>query len=288
MQERGLEDWLFYEVVSDYFTPSIKAEVILDTLLTPYVAGIVKDQCGDDVGEVTFITKEMSVLDSLKPETNPACGNMGTKVDYVLADQNTIYLVELKTTDSSIEPEQAQRYVDNCQGKDFGSVLGVKLLNIVKEAFGKTFKDDFSKKFGDDCRKWDETTLSSAYDRIFSTGYLGAKYSAAPARPYARSAMELIRKAGWAQSDDNRSRKYLYTMGQLLDYLDSGTDRTLWKKPLQLIYLTPTGKTPCPKETRGVSLQAAAEYLKKEKLNEELARLLVKIIETVYEKKEKK
>lgn len=34
-------------MVNDYFTPNIKAEVILDALLTDYAAEIIKAQCGD-------------------------------------------------------------------------------------------------------------------------------------------------------------------------------------------------------------------------------------------------
>lgn len=34
---KEIKNW----VVNDYFTPNIKAEVILDTLLTPYVSEII-------------------------------------------------------------------------------------------------------------------------------------------------------------------------------------------------------------------------------------------------------
>ena len=51
-------------VVSDYFTPNIKAEVILDTLLTPYSTQIVQGQLNELVGSLTFLSKEMSLLAS--------------------------------------------------------------------------------------------------------------------------------------------------------------------------------------------------------------------------------
>lgn len=48
-------------VVNDYFTPSIKAEVILDTLLTPYIEKIVQIGCEEITEELRFATKEMSL-----------------------------------------------------------------------------------------------------------------------------------------------------------------------------------------------------------------------------------
>lgn len=49
-------------VVNDYFTPNIKAEVILDTLLTPYSTQIVQGQLNELVGSLTFLSKEMSLM----------------------------------------------------------------------------------------------------------------------------------------------------------------------------------------------------------------------------------
>ena len=47
-------------VVNDYFTPNIKAEVILDTLLTPNISQILKNQLDIDA---ELLTKEMSIQD---------------------------------------------------------------------------------------------------------------------------------------------------------------------------------------------------------------------------------
>ncbi len=48
-------------VVNDYFTPNIKAEVMLDTLLTPYIEGILQEYLGIDA---KLIAKEMSVCET--------------------------------------------------------------------------------------------------------------------------------------------------------------------------------------------------------------------------------
>lgn len=119
-----------------------------------------------------------------------------------------------------------------------------------------------------------------------------------PSEPFAQAAMKLIKKAGWTQKDGVRSRKYLYTAGQLLDYLypDKSPERKLWNKPLWLIYLTPEGELSVSFENaqdrknwdgfyRGsFSLKEAGSYLeaKQNRERDELALLLSKIIEDIY------
>lgn len=289
-------------VVNDYFTPSIKAEVILDMLLTHYVAEIVNRQCGLDT---VFVTKEMSVYDEAQRELNAAYGNMGTKIDYILADREAVYLAELKTTDSSIDKTQANRYLTNCKSRTFGEVFGRKLLEIVRDSFAETYANKFLQNCGEDPDSWDESSLSKAFHLVFTTQYLGMKYNMAdPSCKYAWAAMELIKKAGWAQSDSCRSRKYLYTMGQLMDYMypDKGEHRPLWELPLKLIYITPTGTLPHkafeekevepgkrfyrhPNGKYSVSLVDAKKCLS-EKSGDELAQLLVEIITDIYKEED--
>ena len=59
------------EKMGDYFTPNIKAEVILDTLLTPYAAEIINRKYGL---ETVFVTKQMSVRDIKKQTENQKYG----------------------------------------------------------------------------------------------------------------------------------------------------------------------------------------------------------------------
>lgn len=292
-------------VVNDYFTPNIKAEVILDALLTRYIAEIIEEQFRDGPcfqGTLRFVTKEMSVRDLEKPVENSSYGNMGTKIDYILGDEQAFYLVELKTTDSSIERTQADRYRSNCSGSDktFGTVFGQKLLSIVKDSFAKTYAKEFHKKFGEDPAAWNDETLEAAFQLVFDAAHLGGKYDAAtPSLCYAEAAKRLIQKAGWAQSDSTRSRKYLYTMGQLLDYRTAIghqqelTKDTFWNRPLKLIYLTPSGSLPYadylndsefylhPKGTGSVSLTKAGQYLAA-KTDDGFARLLADVITEIY------
>ncbi len=312
-------------VVRDYFTPNIKAEVVLDTLLTPYVAKIIKNQRervfggdGDFDGELVFITKEMSVRESEESKNGSEYGNRGIKIDYVLGDKKTIYLVELKTTGSGIDPEQAERYFDNCRGEDgkpktFGEVFGNKLLSVMKESFGDTYKNSFPKPSKYDKAEkpmWDnDEALWEAFSLVFESPRLGKKYleekysMKEPSEKNAEAAMELIRRADWTQK--HSSRKYLYTAGQILDYLYKYPEQKglLWDRPLRLIYLTPKGEPPIQfdkkrfdkktkeKEWRNfyagsVSLIQAGKYLageyQKENQGDELALLLSGIVEDIY------
>lgn len=290
-QMNKIKQW----IVNDYFTPNIKAEVILDTLLTPYVTEILKNQAGNMFeGELYFITKEMSVLEAKASEEDAENGNRGTKIDYILGDEKVVYLVELKTTDSSLKLEQADRYLENCCGKDgqtktFGDVFGNKLLSIMKGAFGKIYKKEFEKLLESDSGKrprWDEEALRKAFGLVFITWCRRKEYNIEkPSRPYAGAARDMIRAKGWTQSDSARSRKYLYTAGQLLDYCED-YGRTLWEKPLKLIYLTPKGGCPT-KNMDSFSLVKAGEYLK-EKREDEFARMLSQVMECIYEGEEQK
>ena len=210
-------------VVNDYFTPNIKAEVILNTLLTPYITKIIESQMGAQVGSLTSLTKEMSIQEKGGPD------NRGTKIDYVLEDEKScVYLVELKTTNGSISSNQIGRYIDNCCGKTFGEALGDKLLKIVREKFPKASALE------------DLATLQENAERC------GRGKNADRARNYLK------------ESKRASTNKYIYTVGQLLDH-HTGDLETLWKAPLRLIYLIPDGKGVFPGRPGGKDKQKRAE-----------------------------
>lgn len=303
-----MRDELRKWVVNDYFTPNIKAEVILDALLTPYIAGIIKDQCKDQCDEVdaVFVTKEMSVSDAKqqeKEQTNEngdtKTDNRGTKIDYILANKQTVYLVELKTAEGSIEKRQAERYRDNCcgEGKTFGTVFGDKLLDIMSTKLKKTGEDWKDTKepekqlymlFNDILQKYDPDVGGKPCAERKEKGEL-----------YAEQAKKLLKEREWGST-----YKYLYTMGQLLDYLHDFPDRTLWDLPLKLIYITLNGESPHTllknnspdfylypeeqiesKDKGSVSLKKAEAYLRGIQ-GDELAGLLADIIKELPETKE--
>ena len=87
----------FYDMVknwtiSDYKTPGIKAEVILDMMISEFIEVLVSFGLQEE--EVTLLTKDFPV------DINK--GELNAKVDYlVCVDRKKLVLVELKTDDES-------------------------------------------------------------------------------------------------------------------------------------------------------------------------------------------
>lgn len=269
-------------IVNDYFTPNIKAEVILDTLLTPYIPQILKNQLDIDT---VLLTKEMS-LEEIPEDGQKPNDDRGSKIDYLLEGE-CVYLVELKTSVGSIDIEQTKRYLNNCcdlagSPKTFGDVFGNKLLRIVH----KKYKDI----------PCDPQEFEDSFQTV--VGCTGK---------YAEHAKHFLRAGGLAST-----HKYLYTVGQLMDN-HSGEMQTLWKKTVYLVYLTPAGDRVFPAEPSkkdkqeqdkamqeweelkakweelyvgpddmysSVSLKAAVSGLRNTK--DELAQLLADIITEIY------
>lgn len=99
---------LFYMIkkwtISDYKTPGIKAEVILDMLISDFVAELLESEWKK---KVTLLTKEL-------PLEIKAGSNLNAKVDYlVCAGETELVMVELKTTKESYSKPQENRMKEN-------------------------------------------------------------------------------------------------------------------------------------------------------------------------------
>ena len=102
----------FYETVSewivrDYRNPHIKAEVILDTLLGPFVGDIVGQKNGCKAPP-QLLMKEFPIRRCIKAaETREYLFSddslRAAEVDYLLGDKEKLYLVELKTEKKSFD-----------------------------------------------------------------------------------------------------------------------------------------------------------------------------------------
>lgn len=101
---KNFYDELKKNVVMDFCTAGIKAEVIIDTLITPYVCDIVKTGLKIDES-VELVAKEFPIY----RDSNPT-NLKNAKVDYLLKSGNTFYMVELKTTKGSENEKQLKRY----------------------------------------------------------------------------------------------------------------------------------------------------------------------------------
>lgn len=101
----------FYKLVKewtvrDYFTPGMKAEVIIDMLISDFVEDLIGSHYwGNEQGEhqVTLLMKEFPI------RTNEE-NNRNAKVDYLVSvDREKLVLIELKTTDDSFDKNQLER-----------------------------------------------------------------------------------------------------------------------------------------------------------------------------------
>ncbi len=111
-------DNTFYEMVkkwtvSDYNTPGIKAEVIIDMLCSEFVADIVGKALGE---EMELIAKEFPIPTISKSkgtnyESNFYTSHQSAKVDYLLKGKSGFCFVELKTDKDSYNDEQLLRMV---------------------------------------------------------------------------------------------------------------------------------------------------------------------------------
>ena len=104
------ENQAFYEmvkkwVVSDYRTPTIRSEVIIDMLISEFIEEMIAAKLGIALDDVKLLAKEFPMPVYKEKRQNP-------KVDYLVLtksakeEKNTIYLVELKTTNYSLKPSQ--------------------------------------------------------------------------------------------------------------------------------------------------------------------------------------
>ena len=128
---------IFYNLIefwtlNDFCTPNIKAEVIFDMLLSPFITDIVKEGMNSN-GRFVLLAKEFP----LKVYEN----NKGPKVDYLLMDDSTndLYLVELKTDNNSFNKKQYSIYLETQKNSDIGENFCRIIKDNTLERYYKNF-----------------------------------------------------------------------------------------------------------------------------------------------------
>ena len=173
----------------------------------------------------------------------------GNKIDYVLADDKYVYLVELKTTEDSYSDEQMKIY-RKLVTQTFGKSLGTQLIRILRKSCNISFKsseytaealfdiwEEFIKK------TFDNGDKKKNFDTDISIDFGSSKHEVAK---------RFIKEYGWPWRGFS-SRKYFYTLGQILDYLDydeineanknqwiEKANNNLWEKKQKVVYLMPS------------------------------------------------
>ena len=128
---------IFYNLIkfwtlNDFCSPNIKAEVIFDMLLSPFITDIVKEGMNSN-GRFVLLAKEFP----LKVYEN----NKGPKVDYLLMDDSTndLYLVELKTDNNSFNKKQYSIYLETQKNSD----IGENFCRIIKDNTQERYYENF-------------------------------------------------------------------------------------------------------------------------------------------------
>ena len=124
-----IESW----TLNDFCTPNIKAEVIFDMLLSPFITDIVKEGMNSN-GRFVLLAKEFP----LKVYEN----NKGPKVDYLLMDDSTndLYLVELKTDNNSFNKKQYSIYLETQKNSDIGENFCRIIKDNTQEIYYRNFR----------------------------------------------------------------------------------------------------------------------------------------------------
>ena len=161
---------IFYNLIkfwtlNDFCTPSIKAEVIFDMLLSPFITDIVKNGINSN-GHLVLLAKEFPLkasqnnkgpkVDYLLMDDSTKDNNKGPKIDYLLMDDSTgeLYIVELKTDNNSFDTEQYNKYSKTQENGDIG------------ENFCKIIKDNTQERYYSNFRKVTNVKGSNKYIRM--------------------------------------------------------------------------------------------------------------------------
>lgn len=106
--------------VSDYCTPGIKAEVILDMLISDFIEELIQYHYSNTEGRtcsVRLLAKEFPIRSAkefpIRPLMTKNSNLRNAKVDYLMyvnnAEEEKVVLVELKTTNESFDTRQKER-----------------------------------------------------------------------------------------------------------------------------------------------------------------------------------
>ncbi len=201
----SIQDTIKDHIENDYYTASIKCEVVIDTILTPVIGEIMSVLTGVNM---KFVTKEFPFLKNRIKEKKGEADYHTINVDYMLYSDSgkkpAVYFVELKTTESSKNEKQDQRYVyiEKHTGikdllKDFKKIV-IRYLSLPTNYSPENECNKALKKILNDAFKYQ----FEKYDKKISVDD-GC---------YTNAAKEYLKKTGKAGSS-----KYILQAGQIID-----------------------------------------------------------------------
>ncbi len=250
-------------IIRDYFTPNIKAEVLLDTILTPVIGDILtvvgqKNKNLGINGEMKLLAKEFPML---KVPKEDEINYRNCNADYLMCDAESVYFVELKTTQESLDCDQMinyRKYLENCKDEDqkFFDVSGAEFIKLLNHVSQTGYSSDNKNK------PWNEEESPEQDDlkRVFEAVIQYPKYT--ENKGYGKT-KKIPLMENWANEEDHHvddaiaylrknkavsSKKYLFTAGQMLNHMKYGE---WWNcNKIKLVYLVP--ETPSDKEIKEI------------------------------------
>lgn len=123
MSESVNEFKSFYDMVKrwtvrDFRTQKIKAEVIVDMLISDYIEDIVSQNLGNDIKDIKLIAKEFPIARIGQTPNEKEGNRQYASVDFLMSgkenDKSVIYLVELKTSANSLDGLQLWNMLWTC------------------------------------------------------------------------------------------------------------------------------------------------------------------------------
>ncbi len=252
-EQRDVKSIIQDELINDYYTAGIKAEVILDMLLRPVLEKTLGQLLGGEDQEVRFITKEFPIPTTLPTKANDnhnltkefpiptkakANDNHNCNVDYLMHDNDYVYLIELKTSSTSEDKKQLENYIEHIykkgnRGKSFRELFGERFIWMLNHVSASGIGDEW-KKIEDKLgyipnEEW--KCLKNLFDQIISFPKKGK--TILDKDTYSQKAIEYLKNSG-----KTGSAKYIFQAGQILD----SDPEIWWGKPVRLVYIVPNEK----------------------------------------------
>lgn len=235
---------LFKQAIkNDYYTPRIKAEVIFDTLLTPFIEEIVGSELNKK--DLILVAKEFPLFSSTISTLNGVPCEKSKRsicIDYLLMDQSTLYLIELKTDNQSFSIEQLARY----------SIL----KNSKKSNTAEFLYEDFISLL---CysKKAKEAIQNFENEKKLITIGIDAEILA---KVYGEKLVETEEQLIVSIKNRNNNRKYLWQLYKMLESSGKNKIRDIFEKEnkggfknLEIIYIVPK-KTSSDESTLGAEI----------------------------------
>lgn len=149
-------------IINDYYTANYKAEVVIDTLITPVLANILNDSL---TAGFDYITKEFPVLQDGNDDLR------SFKTDYLVRNkkEKKLYFVELKTSNSSLDSKQLNRYIKVLKGGERFGKYYARFCSVMEIVYNKKIADIY------DLIKTSKSSAKLAKEYLKKNKHLGSK-----------------------------------------------------------------------------------------------------------------